>query len=113
MPSAEFAAKQIIAHYKKQGYSVSKACRDAVVGLKFVCNPKTLYHISRGQKASSRVEFALHELHKTIPPVYTDTRHRLSTQYETFEDKELVKNTLTNEQRAQAQLDAAKRISTS
>ncbi len=100
-PSAKSAANAIIKHYKKRGISLNQACKYAVIDLRFVCNFKTLYHISRGQNTSPRVEYELRKLHRTITasPLSTDFRPRLATQFATDEDKDLVKTKLTNDER--------------
>lgn len=64
--SVEEAANEVIDHYTNRNISVNQACRLAITDLGNVCNFKTLYHISRGQKASKKVEKAIRTLYRNI-----------------------------------------------
>ena len=60
------AAQSIIAFYLKPGITSTKACQKAVENMSNVCNPKTLYHISRGQKPSKGIERAILKKHRFL-----------------------------------------------
>lgn len=64
--SVEEAANEIIDHYTTRDISINHGCLLAVHKMDFVCNFKTLYHISRGQKPGKKTEKAIRTLYREI-----------------------------------------------
>ena len=67
--STKTIANDIIQHYKKRGYSTTQACQFGVIDMDLVCNHKTLYHISRGQKPGDRIYWKMRKLHGQLFPL--------------------------------------------